>query len=321
MRAWLTVIGSSLVYFASFGIINSFGFFQKYYQTSYLPSVPASTISFIGTIQITLMNLLAAPAGSLFDCYGLKVWIFFGLLWRRRRRTSSSSPTTAVSLHILRDRLRKRPRRPLLHSTRHPMAAVPHPRCPPRHRHCIRRATIPSRSRSALRPAPCAGNGHHRRSGQCGRRLLPRHLRSTRAFGWLRLVVARRSHGRSLLLRGCARDLAYELPGHEADVCRCAVGLQRFPGPEVFRASGWSVHRHVGPVCPVLLHQSVVSPYAPPFPLTISSGTYCSVANPSSEAKDYLLPLMNAASFVGRILYVPLPPQKPRGSRLDHTFL
>ena len=70
---WLTVFGSCLVYFSAFGIINSFGFFQDLYQDDYLKSVPSSTISFIGTIQITLMNVLAAPAGTLFDCYGLKV--------------------------------------------------------------------------------------------------------------------------------------------------------------------------------------------------------------------------------------------------------
>jgi hypothetical protein len=72
-KGWLTVLGSCLVYFSTFGIINSFGFFQKLYGETYLTSTPASTISFIGTIQILLMNLLAAPAGSLFDCYGLKV--------------------------------------------------------------------------------------------------------------------------------------------------------------------------------------------------------------------------------------------------------
>ncbi|KAF2684267.1 MFS general substrate transporter [Lentithecium fluviatile CBS 122367] len=80
LRAWLTVIGSSLVYFASFGIINSFGFFQNYYEEKLLVGVPASTISFVGTSQLTLMNLLAAPAGSLFDCYGLKaLYIFSGI--------------------------------------------------------------------------------------------------------------------------------------------------------------------------------------------------------------------------------------------------
>ena len=76
LRAWLTVLGSSLVYFSTFGIINSFGFFQELYQNTYLVDTPASTISFIGTIQILLMNLLAAPAGTLFDHYGLKVNLF-----------------------------------------------------------------------------------------------------------------------------------------------------------------------------------------------------------------------------------------------------
>src|SRR5215470_8436762 len=73
MHAWFTLIGSSLVYFATFGIVNSFGFFQNYYKDHFLIAVPASTVSFVGTLQMTLMNMLAAPAGSIFDCYGLKV--------------------------------------------------------------------------------------------------------------------------------------------------------------------------------------------------------------------------------------------------------
>lgn len=73
VQAWLTILGSSLVYFSTFGIINSFGFFQDLYQNTYLPETPSSTIAFVGTIQVTLMNVLAAPAGSLFDRYGLKV--------------------------------------------------------------------------------------------------------------------------------------------------------------------------------------------------------------------------------------------------------
>jgi hypothetical protein len=63
------------VYFATFGIINSFGFFQDYYQRGVLQGVPAATVSLVGTLQITLMNVLAAPVGALFDCYGLRVRI------------------------------------------------------------------------------------------------------------------------------------------------------------------------------------------------------------------------------------------------------
>lgn len=73
LRAWLSVAGSFLVYFASFGIVNSFGFFQTYYQLNYLSGYPASEIAFIGTLQITLMYLSGSVAGALFDIYGLKV--------------------------------------------------------------------------------------------------------------------------------------------------------------------------------------------------------------------------------------------------------
>ncbi|KAK0653681.1 Aspyridones efflux protein apdF [Lasiodiplodia hormozganensis] len=75
VRAWLTVLGSSLVYFASFGVTNSFGFFQDYYQTHYLPEYPPSTIAFIGTLQISLMYVVAPIAGALSDIFGLK-WIY-----------------------------------------------------------------------------------------------------------------------------------------------------------------------------------------------------------------------------------------------------
>ena len=73
LHAWLTVGGSTLVYFATFGIINSFGFFQAYYERTLLEGTPASTIAFVGTLQVTLMNVLAAPVGALFDCFGLRV--------------------------------------------------------------------------------------------------------------------------------------------------------------------------------------------------------------------------------------------------------
>ncbi|KAH6878099.1 major facilitator superfamily domain-containing protein [Alternaria rosae] len=70
--AWLTVAGSILVYYASFGVMNSFGFFQNYYSSDFLEETPPSTIAFIGTVQMALMNLLAALSGALCDRYGVK---------------------------------------------------------------------------------------------------------------------------------------------------------------------------------------------------------------------------------------------------------
>ncbi|KAK7709578.1 hypothetical protein SLS57_008633 [Botryosphaeria dothidea] len=79
VQGWLTVLGSTLVYFASFGFTNSFGFFQDYYQTHYLPDYPPSTIAFIGTLQTTLMYVIGPVAGALFDAYGLR-GVLFGLV-------------------------------------------------------------------------------------------------------------------------------------------------------------------------------------------------------------------------------------------------
>lgn len=73
VRAWLAILGSFLVYFASFGVANSFGYFQTFYQTEYLQQYSPSVISLIGTIQITLLYLTGSIAGALFDAYGLKV--------------------------------------------------------------------------------------------------------------------------------------------------------------------------------------------------------------------------------------------------------
>lgn len=71
--AWLTVLGSILVYYASFGVMNSFGFFQSYYSSNFLANTPTSTIAFIGTLQMALMNSMAAVSGALCDQYGVKV--------------------------------------------------------------------------------------------------------------------------------------------------------------------------------------------------------------------------------------------------------
>jgi MCP family monocarboxylic acid transporter-like MFS transporter 10 len=75
VAAWLTVVGSILVYCCSMGILNSFGFFNAYYSSTFLPETSTSTIAFIGTLQIALMNSLAAVSGALCDLYGIRVRI------------------------------------------------------------------------------------------------------------------------------------------------------------------------------------------------------------------------------------------------------
>jgi MCP family monocarboxylic acid transporter-like MFS transporter 10 len=72
-QGWLTVIGSLLVYYSSYGLVDSFGFFQDFYHDEFLVATPASTIAFIGTLQIALVNCLATVSGALCDSYGVKV--------------------------------------------------------------------------------------------------------------------------------------------------------------------------------------------------------------------------------------------------------
>jgi MFS family permease len=72
-RAWLSIAGSCLVYFVSFGYMNSFGYFQDFYSQDYLSSSSSSVIAFIGSLQFGLMYLVGPFSGIMFDTYGPKV--------------------------------------------------------------------------------------------------------------------------------------------------------------------------------------------------------------------------------------------------------
>ena len=51
-RAWSVAIGGFLTYFATFGLLNSFGTFQTYYSLELLRGTAQSTIAWIGSIQV-----------------------------------------------------------------------------------------------------------------------------------------------------------------------------------------------------------------------------------------------------------------------------
>lgn len=50
--AWLTVLGAFLALVFTFGQLNSFGTFQSWYSEHQLSNLPASTISWIGSVQL-----------------------------------------------------------------------------------------------------------------------------------------------------------------------------------------------------------------------------------------------------------------------------
>ncbi|TFK38946.1 major facilitator superfamily domain-containing protein [Crucibulum laeve] len=70
LRSSLTVIGAFLALFCTFGQMNAFGTFQTWYTAHQLQHMPASTISWIGSLQLWVFFFSGGPIGYLFDIYG-----------------------------------------------------------------------------------------------------------------------------------------------------------------------------------------------------------------------------------------------------------
>ncbi|KAF8192999.1 major facilitator superfamily domain-containing protein [Pholiota molesta] len=67
LRAWLTVLGGTMVTFCTFGVVQSFGVYQDYYTRNSLSERSASEISLIGSLQVFFVFAIGLPAGRLFD--------------------------------------------------------------------------------------------------------------------------------------------------------------------------------------------------------------------------------------------------------------
>ena len=74
--AWLQVLAAHLVVFNTWGYANSFGIFQAYYVSSL--SLPASTISWIGSVQVFLIFLIGSVSGRAFDSGYYRPFLWFG---------------------------------------------------------------------------------------------------------------------------------------------------------------------------------------------------------------------------------------------------
>lgn len=67
LTGWLTVLGGFMVLFTTFGAVQSFGVYQDYYTRISLNEHPPSDVSWIGSLQVSLLFGLGLPAGRLFD--------------------------------------------------------------------------------------------------------------------------------------------------------------------------------------------------------------------------------------------------------------
>ena len=75
-KAWLQVLGSFFLFFNSWGLVNSFGVFQTYYETGLLSHESPSDISWIGSIQAFLLLIVGAASGPTYDA-----GYFYALVW------------------------------------------------------------------------------------------------------------------------------------------------------------------------------------------------------------------------------------------------
>lgn len=67
LRAWLQVLGSFFLFWNTWGIVNTFGIYQTYYETGILASSSASDISWIGSVQAFLLMLVGSVTGPIYD--------------------------------------------------------------------------------------------------------------------------------------------------------------------------------------------------------------------------------------------------------------
>lgn len=65
--AWLQVLGSWMLFFNTWGILNTFGVYQTYYESGQLFHTTSSNISWIGSIQAFLVLTIGAVSGPIFD--------------------------------------------------------------------------------------------------------------------------------------------------------------------------------------------------------------------------------------------------------------
>lgn len=65
--AWLQVVASFMLFFNSWGLVNTYGAYQTFYESQLLAHQSSSSISWIGSIQAFLLLLVGPLSGPLFD--------------------------------------------------------------------------------------------------------------------------------------------------------------------------------------------------------------------------------------------------------------
>ncbi|KAI0012432.1 MFS general substrate transporter [Xylariaceae sp. FL0662B] len=78
LLAWLQVVGGFMLFFNSWGMLNTFGVFQTFYESGTLFTASSSNISWIGAIQGFLLLLIGFLVGPIFDRGHLRLLLTIG---------------------------------------------------------------------------------------------------------------------------------------------------------------------------------------------------------------------------------------------------
>jgi MFS family permease len=78
LTAWLQVVGGFFAFFNSWGVINSFGVYQTYYQSHLLSNESPSTIAWTGSIQGFLVGAASIVCGRLIDAGHARTLVIVG---------------------------------------------------------------------------------------------------------------------------------------------------------------------------------------------------------------------------------------------------
>ncbi|KAI2622310.1 putative MFS monocarboxylate transporter [Hypoxylon sp. NC1633] len=78
--AWLQVVGCFALFFNTWGITNTFGVFQTYYENELLQHMSPSSISWIGSTQSFLLLVVGVISGPLYDAGHLRFLLWSGLV-------------------------------------------------------------------------------------------------------------------------------------------------------------------------------------------------------------------------------------------------
>ncbi|GIZ38460.1 hypothetical protein CKM354_000187700 [Cercospora kikuchii] len=76
--AWLQVVSSFFLFMNTWGIVNTFGTYQTYYETGLLSTSSPSAISWIGSIQATLLLFVGSLTGPIYDSGYARSLVFTG---------------------------------------------------------------------------------------------------------------------------------------------------------------------------------------------------------------------------------------------------